>query len=110
MLRTFALGLVAVGLVACTGAEPVDTTADAGVQFQAPHAKHATALVFSCRKACWDDVPFNACKTQRNACFHDATDKAGKDHCREMSRTCRKIRRSCLEACNNTDQAAPESP
>jgi hypothetical protein len=74
----------------------------------------------ACRKACWDDIPVDGCKAQRDACFKRAakrdkvaaksggelaadmaTDKLAVDklHCREMSRTCREIRHDCLAAC-----------
>ena len=103
MLRAFVLSLV---VAACTGGEPVDTSAgaDAGVTATHKHTAATVGAMFGCRKACWDDVPFNACRTQRDSCYKDAADHTGKVQCREMSRECRKIRRTCLEACNPGNQ------
>jgi hypothetical protein len=61
--------------------------------------------VSTCRNTCWTDIPFNACREQRDACLGRSPTVEGKLHCREMSRTCRKMRRSCLQSCTRTGQA-----
>ena len=89
-------GLVAGFLGACTA--DVSATSDAGVGTTAHTAK--TPALFSCRDACWADVPFNACADQRDNCLSQATDSTDEQHCRQMARACRKERRNCLHGCN----------
>jgi hypothetical protein len=109
------LGLTCLFLGCTTGtpvdsSDPTQATVDAGAAALPPFntadplapASHFQSLasVSACKTACWADVPFNACLRQRNRCFRRNELPTHKEHCREMSRTCRKVRADCLHACN----------
>jgi hypothetical protein len=97
------------------------------VQQPAVQTPDRVAQISACQKLCWEDIPVNGCKAQRDRCFKRAVkrDKAmaqkattddvsadlsagevpadklvlDKMHCREMGRECRQIRHDCLTAC-----------
>ncbi len=116
MLRAIQLLGIACLVIGCTEISSSPTETDAQNPTSLPAFKstdkgsiaHTELTADSCKSACWRDVPFNACRRQRNHCLKHKKTAAGKLHCREMSRTCRKVRNDCLEACEtNTPQNDP---
>jgi hypothetical protein len=94
--------------------QPVERVAQKPAVVQQPaQIAQPADRVAACRKVCWDDIPVDACKAQRDRCFKRATKRddklpdtaapdklaADKLHCREMALECRKIRHDCLAAC-----------
>jgi hypothetical protein len=69
-----------------------------------------TPQIRACRAACWQDIPFNACAVQRDKCYETAANNADKRHCRHMSHTCRKTRRTCLQGCWGDGQPLSDPP
>ncbi|HEY1547639.1 MAG TPA: hypothetical protein VGG28_07460 [Kofleriaceae bacterium] len=58
-----------------------------------------TPAVRSCREQCWQQIPFNECAQQRDACLETADSKSDKHHCRQMSFACGQLRRECMQGC-----------
>jgi len=123
MVRALVAFVIVVGACTTDSAEeaqpqqPVPVAQPERVAQQPAHVAQPpdrAAAIDACRKACWDDIPVDGCKAQRDACFKRtakrddklAPDKATPDklaadklHCREMGRECRAIRHDCLQAC-----------
>lgn len=81
-----ALAALVVVVVGCTtdAPEPSSQEPEPIAQQPAPIAQRVaqtpdrSAQIDACRKACWDDIPVNGCKAQRDRCFKRVTkrDKA----------------------------------
>jgi hypothetical protein len=105
MLRAIWFFVLAGLLIACTDDAAVQPDAAATPQsivaaHLGPHlGMQMTPEVRACRESCWAQIPFDECAKQRDTCLETASSKADRHHCREMSFTCGKLRRECMQGC-----------